>query len=294
MDARKLRNVRDDLIFVAPGFLFFGVIVLISFAMGFYYSLTDWNGINREALFIGLENYRTVFAGGDEQAGVAALFTARFTLASVLIANGLAFALALGLTMPLRTANLLRTLIFLPNVIGGIILGFVWRFIFVNTIPSIGDATGWVLFELPWLGTPETGFWASVIVFVWQRTGYLMVIYIAAIIGIDEALIEAARIDGASGWTLLRRVIVPLTVPAITVSLFLALSWTTKMFDVIFSLTEGGPFGSTETFAMNIYFEAFRYNNFGLGSAKAILFFIVVASISTAQVLITKRWEVEA
>lgn len=292
-DRRKIAALKDDVVFMGPGFLFFGVIVLISFVMGIYYSFTEWNGVNREPIWIGLQNYVTIFQG-DPQAGVAAMFTARFTVVSVLIANVLAFFLAFVLVLPLKSANLMRTLIFLPNVIGGIILGFVWRFIFTNSIPTIGDLTGIGLFELPWLGTPETGFWGSVIVFVWQRTGYLMVIYIAALVSIDEHLLEAARIDGASGAAILRRVILPLVVPAITVSVFLALSWTTKMFDVIFSLTNGGPFGSTETFAMNIYFEAFQYNSYGLGSAKAILFFIVVATISTAQVLFTKRWEVEA
>ncbi|MEX2443743.1 MAG: sugar ABC transporter permease [Alkalispirochaeta sp.] len=293
MNQRMLQGIKDDVIFMGPGFLFFTVIVLISFFMGVFYSFTEWNGVNREPIWIGIQNYIEIFQG-DDQAATSAVFTAKFTAVSVVIANTLAFFLALALVQPLKSANVLRTIIFLPNVIGGIILGFVWRFIFTNSVPSLGAVTEMALFQLPWLGTPETGFWASVIVFVWQRTGYLMVIYIAALLGIDQNLIEAAHIDGASGWSILRRVILPLTVPAITISVFLALSWTTKMFDVIFSLTRGGPFGSTETFAMNIYFEAFQYNSYGLGSAKAILFFFVVATISTIQVLATKRWEVEA
>lgn len=293
MNQRTLQGIKDDVIFMGPGFLFFTGIVLISFFMGVFYSFTEWNGVNREPIWIGIENYIEIFQG-DSQAATSAVFTAKFTAVSVVIANTLAFFLGLALVQPLKSANVLRTIIFLPNVIGGIILGFVWRFIFTNSVPSLGAVTEIALFQLPWLGTPETGFWASVVVFVWQRTGYLMVIYIAALLGIDQNLIEAAHIDGASGWSILRRIILPLTVPAITVSVFLALSWTTKMFDVIFSLTRGGPFGSTETFAMNIYFEAFQYNSYGLGSAKAILFFFVVATISTIQVLVTKRWEVEA
>jgi raffinose/stachyose/melibiose transport system permease protein len=292
MDRKQLRAIKDDFLFIGPGVVFFAGIVLISFVLGIYYSFTEWNGVDKEAIWIGLRNYIEIFSG-DEQAGVSAFFTARFTAASVVIANLLAFVLAMALTRALKTDKVLRTIIFLPNIIGGIILGFIWRFIFVNTFESIGNITGLGFFELPWLGTAETGFWGSVIVFVWQRTGYLMVIYVAAIIGIKDELIEAARIDGATGFQLLRRVILPLTVPAITVCLFLALSWTTKMFDVIYALTRGGPYGSTETFAMNIYFEAFSSNNYGLGSAKAIVFFIVVGIISTFQVLITKRWEVE-
>lgn len=293
MNSRKIREYADDAIFLAPGFLFFAVIVLASFILGIYYSFTDWNGVNLQANWVGLRNYIKIFGGGDEQAATSAFFTLRFTVASVILSNLLAFALALGLTRALRRANLMKVIIFLPNVIGGIILGFIWRFILASTFPTIGEVTGIAFFELPWLGTPETGFWGSVIVFLWQRTGYLMVIYVAAILGINRDLIEAAKIDGASGSMMLRRVILPLVVPAITVCVFLSLSWTTKMFDVIFALTRGGPFGSTETFAMNIYFEAFTNSNYGLGSAKAILFFIVVATVTTIQVIASKRLEVE-
>ncbi|MBN2874784.1 MAG: sugar ABC transporter permease [Spirochaetales bacterium] len=293
MNRRALRELRDDALFMGPGFAVFSVIVLASFVMGIYYSFTRWNGVNKEAVWIGLQNYAAIFKG-DEQAGVAAIFTLKFTVVSLILSNALAFALALVLTMKLRLVSILRTVFFLPNVIGGIILGFVWRFIFITGFGALGETTGWSLFQLPWLGTPETGFWASVIVFVWQRTGYLMVIYIAAIVNINTDLLEAARIDGASSMQTLVKIIVPLVMPAFTVCLFLVLSWTTKMFDVIFSLTAGGPFGSTETFAINIYYEAFSYNNYGMGSAKAVLFFLVVGVISTLQVLITKRWEVES
>jgi raffinose/stachyose/melibiose transport system permease protein len=293
METGKLRKIRDDLFFIGPGFIIFFLIVVLSFILGIYYSFTEWNGVNKEAVWIGIDNYLEIFRG-DEQAANSALFTLKFTIVSVIIANLLAFALALALTMPLRSVKVMRTIIFLPNVIGGIILGFVWRFIFTNSFVSMGELTGIGFFELPWLGSPMTGFWGSVIVFVWQRTGYLMMIYVASILSIDETLLEAAHMDGATQFRMLKDIIIPLTVPAITVCVFLALSWTTKMFDVIFALTGGGPFGSTETFAMNIYYEAFQYNNYGLGSAKAIIFFIVVGIISTAQVLITKKWEVEA
>lgn len=291
--AYRMRLLREDLLFLGPGLLFFTVIVLVSFLIGIYFSFTEWNGVNKDAVWIGLENYRTIFQG-DKQAVTSAVFTIKFTLASVLLSNLIAFTIALALILPMKTANSMRTVFFLPNVIGGIILGFVWRFIFVNSFTTLGELTGLPFFQLPWLGSPETGFWGSVIVFVWQRTGYLMVIYIASLLTINEELIEAAKIDGATGLQMLFRITIPLTVPAFTVCLFLVLSWTMKMFDVIFSLTSGGPFGSTETFAMNIYYEAFQYNNYGLGSAKAVLFFIVVGLVSTSQVLITKRWEVES
>lgn len=292
MNKKAFRELQTDLLFIGPGFLFFVGIVLISFILGIYYSFTEWNGVDAEAVWVGARNYVEIFQG-DDQAAVSAWFTTRFTLVSVIFSNLLAFFLALALTRSLKSAKVLRTIIFLPNIIGGIILGFIWRFIFVNSFETIGELTGIGFFALPWLGTAETGFWGSVIVFLWQRTGYLMVIYVAALVGINEDLIEAARIDGASPLQMLRRIIIPLVIPAVTVCIFLALSWTTKMFDVIYALTQGGPFGSTETFAMNIYYEAFSSNNYGLGSAKAIVFFLVVGIISTAQVVITKRWEVE-
>jgi len=293
MNRKALRDLRDDVVFIGPGFVVFAIIVLASFVMGIYYSFTEWNGVNKEAVWIGLQNYRDIFRG-DEQAGIAAMFTLKFTIVTLILSNLLAFALALLLTMKLKLVSILRTVFVLPNVIGGIILGFIWRFIFITGFGALGEITGWSVFNLPWLGTPETGFWASVIVFIWQRTGYLMVIYIAAIVNINTELLEAARIDGASWSQTLTRIIVPLVMPAFTVCLFLVLSWTTKMFECDIFAHRRGPFGSTETFAINIYYEAFTYNNYGMASAKAVLFFLVVGVISTLQVLITKRLEVEA
>ena len=151
LDRKRLRAIKDDLLFIGPGVAFFAGIVLISFVLGIYYSFTEWNGVDKEAIWIGVQNYAEIFRG-DEQAGISALFTAKFTAASVLIANVLAFILALALTRALKTDKVLRTIIFLPNIIGGIILGFIWRFIFVNSFETIGNITGIGFFELPWLG----------------------------------------------------------------------------------------------------------------------------------------------
>jgi raffinose/stachyose/melibiose transport system permease protein len=178
-------------------------------------------------------------------------------------------------------------------VIGGLILGFIWRFIFVQGFPAVGKLTGIGFFTLAWLGTPGTGFWGLVIVYIWKTAGYLMVIYIAALMNIDNSLIEAATIDGAPPRKILTRITIPLIVPAVTVCLFLMLSWSFKLFDVVFSLTQGAPYGSTETLALNIYNTAFFYNQYGFGSAKAIFFFILVGIITYTQVTLTKRREVE-
>ena len=293
MVRNRKREIANDLLFLAPAVILFAMIVVSSCILGIYYAFTDWNGISLQSNWVGWENFRTIFSD-DPQLGYSTLFTLRLTLTSVVLSNVIGLGLALLVTQAIVFANGFRAIFFLPNVIGGIILGFIWRFIFTSAIPAIGDLTGWGFFELPWLGDAFTGFWAIIIVFTWRTTGYLMVIYIAALMAIDGALIESAQIDGASSVQIFRRIILPLITPAITICLFLMLSWATKIFDVIFSLTRGGPFDSTEAFALNIYFEAFEANNYGLGSAKAVLFFLVVGVVTLLQVSITKRWEIEA
>jgi len=292
MNAQRRRNIRDDIIFIGPALFIFLLIVLSSFALGIYYSFTEWNGVSKDTVWVGLENYRYIFRD-DPNVARSAWFTLRFTITTTIISNILGLGFALLVTQPIRGARVYRAVFFLPNVIGGIILGFIWRFIFGTAFGSLAAMTGIGFFSLPWLGTPATGFWATVIVFVWKTSGYLMVIYIAAIMTIDENLIEAAKIDGASWWQSLVRITMPLITPAFTICLFLMLSWSSKLFDVIFALTQGGPFGSTEAFALNIYKEAFEYNNYGLASAKAVIFFIVVSAITLLQVNATKRMEIE-
>lgn len=293
MVRNKAREIGNDALFIAPAVVFFTGIVIVSFFLGIYYAFTSWNGVSETARWIGTQNFRTIFLE-DPQVGQSAWFTLRFTVTAVVVSNVVGLGLALILTQPLRGTNVYRAIFFLPNVIGGVILGFVWRFIFTNGIPTLGELVPIGFFQLPWLGTPATGFWATVIVFTWKTAGYLMVIYIAAIVTIDDSLLESARIDGANWYQMLIRIVFPLIVPAFTVCLFLMLSWATKIFDILFSLTKGGPYNSTEAFALNIYYEAFQYNNYGLGAAKAVLFFIVVGIITMAQVSLTKRLELES
>jgi len=293
MVRNKSRELGTDVLFIAPAVIFFTGIVVVSFFLGIYYAFTSWNGVSRAAEWIGSENFRTIFFE-DPQVGQSAWFTLRFTFTSVIISNLIGLTLAIILTRPMFGTNTFRAIFFLPNVIGGVILGFVWRFIFTNGIPTLAEFIPIGFLQLPWLGTPATGFWATVIVFTWKTTGYLMVIYIAAIVTIDDSLLESARIDGAGFMQTLFKIVFPLIVPAFTVCLFLMLSWATKIFDVLFSLTRGGPYNSTEAFALNIYYEAFQYNNYGLGAAKAIMFFVVVGLITLIQVSLTKRLELES
>lgn len=290
---RFLSELMQQVVFVGPAFLFFTVIVLVPFVLGMYYSFTNWNGVNGSMSWVGLENFKTIFTN-DKAFWESFWFTTRFSLLSVFLVNAVGFMLAFLLTRPLKTRNVLRTIFFLPNVIGGLLLGFIWQFIFIKGFASVGAATGIGFFNLPWLGDANTAFWGILIVSIWQGAGYLMVIYISALVNIPHELLEAAKIDGASVWQTLRSIIMPLIMPAVTVCLFLAISWAFKMFDLNWSLTKGGPFRSTESVAINIYQEAFQNNRYGLGTAKALLFFIAVAFITSVQVYLTKKREVEA
>lgn len=291
---KKSSQWLQQLVFLGPGTIAFSIIVLIPFLLGFYYSFTEWNGLDLDkAKWTGMDNLTRIFTN-DDKFWTAFWFTIRFTVVTIIATNLLGFLLALLLTRPLKGRNVLRTVFFLPNVLGGILLGYIWQFIFTKGFKTIGEMTGWPLFELPWLGTPETGFWGLVIVFVWQTAGYMMIIYIAAIVGVPKDLLEAATIDGATYWQTIRKVTAPLIMPAITVCLFLTTSNAFKMFDLNFSLTKGGPGTSTQSLAYNIYAEALVNNRYGLGTAKAMLFFFAVSVIAITQVWLTKRKEVEA
>ncbi|AWB43252.1 ABC transporter permease [Paenibacillus sp. CAA11] len=293
MNRRTYLKWAHQLIFVGPAALFFILIMIVPFLLGVYYSFTDWDGVSGKVDWIGLNNFRQIFME-DTQFREAFWFTARFTLIGVVLTNVLGFFLAYFLTKPLATRNILRTVFFMPNVIGGLLLGFIWQFIFIKGFGALGESTGLGFFKLAWLGTENTAFWGIVIVFVWQTAGYLMVIYISSLSNVPKDLLEAAEIDGASRGQILKSIIIPLVMPAVTVSLFLAISWSFKMYDLNLSLTKGGPYGSTESVAMNIYNEAFARNNYGLGTAKAIIFFLIVAVITSLQVKFTKSREVEA
>lgn len=287
----KSENLQQT-VFVLPAFLAFAIVVTLPLALGVYYSFTNWNGVSGDIEWSGISNYITIFTK-DPDFSRSFWFTARFMLAVVVFSNVLGFLLALILSKQLKSRNLLRTVFFMPNVLGGLLLGFIWQFIFVQSFPVLGDALGISLFKLSWLGTEATAYWGLVIVSIWQGAGYYMVIYIAGLTNVPKDLIEAASIDGAKGWQVLKHIILPLIMPAITVCLFLSVSWAFKSFDLNFSLTQGGPFKSTESVAMNIYNEAFKNNRFGLGTAKALVFFVTVAMVTLIQVSITKKREVE-
>lgn len=287
----KAKYLLEQTVFLGPALFFFLLIVIIPFLFGIGYSFTSWDGVNDNTTFVGLDNFTKLI--NDEMFGNSFNFTCLFTLVGITISNMLGLGLALLLTSGIKSSKVLRTMFFTPNVVSGLLLGFVWYFIFVKGFAGLGKATGMQLFLLPWLGTKETGFWALIIVFTWRSAGYLMIIYIAGIMNIPSDIKEAADIDGANKLQKFRKITFPMIMSSVTVCLFLSISWTFKMFDLNFALTKGGPFNSTRSVALDIYLEAFQNNNYGLGTAKAVVFFIIVATITALQVKATKSKEVE-
>lgn len=278
-------------LFVGPILLAFLIVVIIPAFMGIYYSFTDWNGISNQTNWVGLNNYVEIFKN-DKEFLNAFIFTAKITMVLVVTINAAGFGLALLVTQGLKTSNLLRSIFFMPNLIGGILLGFVWQFIFIKAFDSIGAKLGWEFMQ-GWLSNTTTGFWGIVILMTWQLAGYMMVIYIAAIQNIPDSLKEAAQIDGANAFQRLIHITIPMVAPAITVGIFLSLSNSFKLFDQNLALTAGGPYNSTQMLALNIYSSAFIYSKFGTAQAKAVIFLITVALITLTQMYYSKKREVE-
>ncbi len=289
---KKRKNIGWYLLFTVPLLIIFTIVVVIPFAIGIYYAFFDWDGIGANPMvFTGLENFRVLLE--DERFLRSAWLTVLFTVLSVVTVNVVGLSFALLVTSKLKLANLARTMLFMPYLIGGLILGYIWQFVFLDVFTLIGDVTGLESIFFNWLNNEDFALFALVFVFTWQMAGYVMIVYIAGLQGIPGELVEAAKIDGASKWDRFKNVTAPLLMPAFTISLFLTLSYGFKIYDVNLSLTGGGPANATELFAMNIYNEIFGYGNYGYGQAKAIVFFVIIAAITMTQVYITKKREVE-
>ena len=290
---RKKRDKAWYALFVVPLVFIFTTVVIIPFIIGIGYSFISWDGMPlNEKTFVGLDNYTRLFM--DTRFLLSAGHTVLFTIVTVLLINILGLTFALIVTGSLKVRNAARTMLFMPYLIGGLILGYIWKFIFTDVFKTIGELTGWTSVFFSWLLNPKYALIAMVIVTTWQMAGYIMIIYINGIQAMSEEVIEAAKVDGAGFWQTLFRIKFPLIMPSFTICLFMTLSNCFKIFDVNFSLTGGGPNNATEMMAMNIYNEIFSLSNYGYGQAKAIIFFIAVAIITLLQVSITKRREVEA
>lgn len=278
--------------FALPGMFCFFAVVIIPFLYGIYLTFTDWDGVSSEKNFIWFENFKGVIRDGEFWTSL--LLTFKYVILVVVLVNVIAFVIAYLLTRGMKGQNFFRAGFFTPNLIGGIVLGYIWQFVFSRVFVSIGESTGWGLFEASWLSDPDLAFAALVLVTVWQLSGYMILIYVAGFMGLSEDVMEAASIDGASGWMKMRKIVLPLMMSSITICLFLTLSKAFMVYDVNLSLTSGGPYGTTQMAAMHVYEKAFTSRQFGVGQAEALILFIVVACISGLQVYLTKKQEVEA
>lgn len=279
-------------LFTLPLVFIFTTVVIIPFFIGIAYSFFAWDGLPlNPKVFVGFDNYIKLFS--DKRFLESAKHTILFTLLAIVSINLLGLTFALIVTTKLKIRNLARTMLFMPYLIGGLILGYIWKFIFGDVFSNIGENTGLTSFFFNWLLNPDFALLALIVVATWQMAGYIMIIYIAGIQNIPEDVIEAAQVDGAGFFSTLFKIKFPLLMPSFTICLFLTLSNCFKIFDVNLSLTGGGPSNATEMFALNIYNEIFQLNNYGYGQAKAIVFFVVVAAVTLTQVNATKKREVQ-
>jgi raffinose/stachyose/melibiose transport system permease protein len=297
----KPRNDLLFFLFLLPSIFAFCMVIIIPFFMGIYYSFTNWNAITgTEVQWVGLRNYIAVLQ--DVTYLHSFLVTVAYAVINIIVLNLCAFFMALLVTGKLKFTGVYRAGFFLPNLIGGLILGYIWQFIFNSAVTSFGGAIGFTwLRDNPFLANRYLALLAIVIVGTWQYAGYIMMIYVAAIQTIPDALSEAAQIDGANYGQRLRHITFPLVAPAFTVSMFLTLINSFKQFDVNYSLTAGGPSSifmgralmSNEFLALNIYQTAFAYRQLAQGQSKAVIFFVVLAVISIIQVRANKKREIE-
>ena len=269
-------------IFVLPTLIAFSFAFIIPFVMGVYLSFCKFMTITN-AQFVGLENYIKIFA--DKDFVNAFGFTLKFSVVSIVTINVFAFILALALTRKIKGTNLFRTVFFMPNLIGGIILGYIWQQM-INAVL--------LKYETTLVANPTYGFWGLIILMNWQMIGYMMIIYVAGLQNVPTDLIEAAEIDGATSLQTLFKVKIPMVMPSITICLFLTVSNSFKLFDQNLALTAGAPSKKTAMLALDIYNTFYGRSGFeGVGQAKAVLFFIVVAVIALGQLVLTRRKEVE-
>lgn len=271
-------------IFVVPTLAAFLIAFVIPFLLGMFLSFTEFRTVN-DAQFVGFENYIRAFCEDNDFIS-SLLFTVRFAIVSVISINVTAFALALMLTRGVLATKLFRTVFFMPNLIGGIVLGYIWQVIINGILYRFGYSI---------TSNSAFGFWGLVVLINWQMIGYMMVIYIAGIQNISSDITEAAKVDGAGYFTTLFKIIIPSVMPSITICLFLTITNAFKLFDQNLALTAGAPGNRTATVALDIYNTFYSRTGYeGVGQAKAVVFFIIVAIIALGQLWITRSKEEEA
>ncbi|WP_418969401.1 carbohydrate ABC transporter permease [Alloscardovia omnicolens] len=284
-------KIGQFLMFAGPATILFVAVVIVPFVYGLYLTFTSWDGVAKTKPFVGLQNYKDAFA--DTAYWDALGRTAVYSVISVVLVNVVAFALAYLVTSGLKGQNFFRAGFFIPNLIGGIVLGYVWKFVFNRAFVAIGTAiVGHDTSSV--LGTTNGALFALILVSVWQYAGYMMLIYVAGFMGVDNSLREAALIDGCGNGQAMRYVIIPLMRASFVQCIFLSTTRCFMVYDLNLSLTKGEPFNSSVMAAMHVYNKAFVYKNYGVGQAEALILFIICAVIGMIQVYVGKKGEVEA
>lgn len=270
-------------IFTVPTLLAFAFAFVIPFIQGLYLSFCKFSTV-KNAKWVGLDNYISAFTGNKDYIS-ALIFTACFTVIAMITINLFAFGIAMLLTRKMKGTNLFRTVFFMPNLIGGIVLGYTWQQM-INAILY--------KYETTIVSNMKYGFWGLVLLMNWQLIGYMMIIYIAGLQNVPTELNEAAKIDGATPWQQLTKVTIPMVMPSITICMFLTLSNSFKLFDQNKALTNGAPMNKTEMLALNIYRTFYARPGYeGVGQAKAVIFFVLVALIALVQLRFTRSREVD-
>ncbi|MBQ1834747.1 MAG: sugar ABC transporter permease [Oscillospiraceae bacterium] len=280
-------KIKQYLMFGGVGTALFLCVVIVPFLYGLYLTLTSWDGTSTIKEFVGLQNFGLAFADKDYWA--AMLRTVIYSAFSVVLINIVAFALAYLVTSGIKGQNFFRAGFFVPNLIGGIVLGYVWKFVFNRAFVAIFNST-----PLLTAGNGKGAIFCMIFVSVWQYAGYMMLIYVAGFMSVSPDVKEAAMIDGCTPAQAMRNVTIPLMRSSFVQCIFLSITRCFVVYDVNLSLTKGEPFGSSVLAAMHVYNQAFTYKNYGLGQAEALILFLVCAIVGVTQVMIGKRGEVEA
>lgn len=292
------QNRTVNILFVAPCVLTFLMVIVIPFFFGLYYSLTNWNGVSDDVMFVGLKNFSNLMASPDFV--YSFLITIAYTLINIVFINIVSFVLSLVVTSKIKRRNFYRSGFFVPYLIGGIVLGYIWQFILNNILVEIGTTYGIQFFQTSFLSLPHTVIWTMAVVNTWQYAGYIMLIFVAAIQSIPSSLMEAANVDGASYFSRVIHILMPMMANAFTISIFLTLTTSFKQFDMNLTLTNGGPatrfmdtpIKASQLLAMNIFNTA-TANRMAEAQAKAVVLFLALLVVSLIQVTVNKRKEVE-
>lgn len=288
----RLKDKLTLAFFIGPAYLMFGIFVMVPLLLAVYYSMQDWNGISLQYQFVSLENYLKVFRETPFLRAFRFSFSYMFVSALLLNTFGLLTALALNARLKMKT--ILRGIYFMPLVISAVVVGYVWNIIIVRFFPYLGGMLNISLLQKNWFSYPDTAFFSLIIASLWQSFGYYMLLYLTGLQSVPHELLEAAAIDGASSAQRFFKVTAPMMRPTFTTCIFLSIISGLKAFDLTYSLTSGGPYGTTTSIALQIYLDAFKRDLLSYASAKAIIFCLIIMFISFVQVGLMRKKEVEA